>query len=111
MPHAHRQPAYLRSAELIQIFHINKSKHMKFHHFLIVAGTLFTLPACDRRPPTPEEKAKDKIDDAFDRRPHEKLRDAAEDIGDAAKDVGKDIKKGAKEAGEDIKEAIKNEKN
>ena len=50
---------------------------MKLHHILIITATLFALPACDRKPATTEEKVKDKIDDALDRRPNEKLRDTA----------------------------------
>jgi len=90
---------------------------MKLHHLIIVAGTLIALPACDRKPATTEEKVKDKIDDALDRRPHEKLRDAGEDAKGAAKDIGKDlkgaardVKEGAREVGKDLKEAVKDEK-
>lgn len=99
------------------MLHTSKHKPMKLHHLLIVAGTLFALPACERKPTTTEEKVKGRIDDALDRRPHERLRDAAEDARDAAKDVGKDlkgaakdVKEGTKEVGRDMKEAVKDEK-
>ena len=54
------------------------------------------LTACDRKP-APSETVKDKIDDALDRRPAEGVRDAVEDLGDAAEDARKDATKNLKE--------------
>ena len=70
---------------------------MKIHHLLIIAAaTLLTLPACERKQTT-SEKIKDKVDDALDRRPGEKVRDAGEDL----KDLAKDAKDGVKDAVKD----------
>ncbi len=56
---------------------------------LLIAITLLFLPACEQQSNVNHENG---IKDALDARPNEKLRDAAEDAGDAAKKVGKDIK-------------------
>jgi gas vesicle protein len=81
---------------------------MKLHHLLIVATTLLALPACEKQ--TTTEKIKDKVDDALDRRPGEKVLDAAEDVKDAAKDVGRDIKDAAKDAKDGAKDVVKDVK-
>jgi hypothetical protein len=70
---------------------------MKLHQLIIVTAALLALPACERNKPT-SEKVKDGVNDALDRRPGEKVRDAAEDAGDAVKEAGKDIKDAAKDA-------------
>lgn len=70
---------------------------MKLHHLLIVMATLLVLPACERNKSTPD-KIKDTVDDALDRRPGEKVLDAAEDAKDAVKDAGKEIKDAVKDA-------------
>ena len=75
---------------------------MKLHHLLILATALLALPACERKQTT-TEKIKDKVDDALDRRPGEKVRDAGEDLKDAAKDA----KDGVKDAAKDVKDAVK----
>ena len=69
---------------------------MKLHHLLIVTSTLLVLPACEKKS-TPE-KVKDTVNDALDRRPGEKVRDAAEDAKDAVKEAGKDVKDAVKES-------------
>ena len=51
-----------------------------------------TQPACERKP-----TVADKVNDALDRRPGEKVRDAAEDTRDAVKDASKDVKDAVKE--------------
>lgn len=71
---------------------------------LIIAIAMLVLPACDQ-PQTGTEKITDSVDDALDRRPGEKARDAAEDAADKAKDVGEDAVDKAKDVGEDIKES------
>ena len=48
---------------------------MKLQHCLTLAAVLLTFSACEEKK-TPGEKVKDKVDDALDRRPNEKLRDA-----------------------------------
>lgn len=69
---------------------------MKLHHLLIVTATLLALPACEKR--TTTEKVKDNVNDALDRRPGEKVLDAAEDAKDAVKEAGKDVKDAVKES-------------
>ncbi len=63
---------------------------MKIHHVLMIAASVFALAACEKQ--TVGEKVTDKVGDALDTRPHEKLKDAGEDIKDAAKDAGQAIK-------------------
>ena len=66
---------------------------MKLQHQLLIAAALLTLPACEQKPANVNQK--DGIKDALDTRPNEGLRDAGEDVQDAAKDVGKDLKDAA----------------
>lgn len=67
---------------------------MKLRHLLLIAAALVALPACEQKPANVNQK--DGVKDAFDARPNEGLRDAGEDVHDAAKDVGKDLKDAAK---------------
>lgn len=72
----------------------------------IFLGTIFlALTACE--PKTPGEKVKDKVDDALDRRPNEKLRDAGENIKEAAKDTKDAVKEAAHDTKEAVKDAVK----
>jgi len=64
---------------------------------LIITATILVLPACDQ-PQTGTEKVMDKVDDALDRRPGEKVLDAAEDLGDELEDAGGEIKESIKDA-------------
>ncbi len=63
---------------------------------LIIAATVLILPACEKQ--TGTEKVMNKVDDALDRRPGEKIRDAAEDMGHEIDDAAKEIKTGVKDA-------------
>lgn len=65
---------------------------------LIIGATFLTLPACDSKQ-TGSEKVMNKVDDALDRRPGEKIRDAAEEVGHELDDAAKEIKESAKDAG------------
>jgi hypothetical protein len=76
---------------------------MKLHYLLVAAG-LAILPACERHE-TPE--VKEKVDDALDRRPNEGLKDAGEDLKDAAKDAGDEVKDAGKEIKEEVKDATR----
>ncbi len=66
----------------------------------LLFGLSLTLVSCKDRsssvlidkPETPAEKIKDKVDDALDRRPNEKIRDVAEDVEKAAEDVKESVK-------------------
>ena len=70
---------------------------MKTPLLLIALATLLVLPSCEQDKPV-AGKAKDGINDALDRRPGEKVRDAAEDAADAVKDAGKEAKEAVKDA-------------
>ncbi len=67
------------------------------HHYLIPMFAALALAACEPKQTT-SEKVKDNVNDALDRRPGEKVRDAAEDTKDAVKDAAKDIKGAVKDA-------------
>lgn len=67
----------------------------KLSHLLVPFAAL-ALTGCE--PKTTGGKVKDTVDDALDRRPGEKVRDAAEDTRDAVKDAVKDIKGAVKDA-------------
>lgn len=58
---------------------------------------VIALSACDKAP-SPSSNAQNSINDALDRRPNEKIRDAAEDTSDAVKRAAGDIKDAAKDA-------------
>jgi len=62
------------------------------------AAIFATLTACEKKPETLGEKIEDKVKDATDSRPGEKVRDAAEDTKDAVKDAGRDVKDAVKDA-------------
>ena len=62
---------------------------MKLYRYILIAATLLTLPACEQNS---NSNRTDGVQDALDVRSNEKLRDAGEDIEEAAKDVGHDIK-------------------
>jgi hypothetical protein len=66
---------------------------------LLALPLLFALAACDNKQPEPTlgSNNKDSLNDALDRRPHEKTRDAAEDIGDSIKRAGGDAKDAVKD--------------
>ena len=72
---------------------------MKPYYFfiLIIAATILVLPACDQ-PQTGTDKVMNKVDDALDRRPGEKVRDATEDLGNELEDAGGEIKESVKDA-------------
>ena len=69
---------------------------MKLSSLFVMVAMLFALAACDTKPKSTTEQVKDKVNDALDRRPNEKLRDAAEDVRDGVKEAAKDLKEAAK---------------
>lgn len=56
---------------------------------LILSVGMLTLSACEKKsePERTADKVEDKVNDALDRRPGEKVRDAGENIGDKVKDA------------------------
>jgi hypothetical protein len=71
------------------------------HLSVAILTSLFMLAACEDK--SAIEKAEDKVNDALDRRPNEQIRDAAEDLSDAAKDVGSAVNDAAKDVAHDAK--------
>jgi hypothetical protein len=70
---------------------------MKPFHLFFAAALLLGLPACERKKSASGE-VKDTVDDVLDRRPGEKVRDAAEEAKDAVKDAGKEVKEAVEDA-------------
>ncbi len=66
---------------------------MRLHRHLLIGAALLTLPACEQKSSVNQT---DGLKDAFDARPHEEVRDAGEQIGEAVKDAGRDIKDAVK---------------
>lgn len=83
-----------------------KSIPVAISRLIIPTAVLLMASACERNQ-TPAEKVGNKVDDALDRRPGEKVRDAAEDAKDAVKDAAGDTKDAAKDVSNDIKDAAK----
>jgi hypothetical protein len=69
---------------------------MKKTLLLLALPLAVALAACDQKPASTTEQIKDKVNDALDRRPNEKLKDAAEDLRDGAKEAVKDLKEAVK---------------
>lgn len=63
---------------------------------LPIVLALLSFAACEEKPKTTGEKIEDKVNDALDRRPGEKVRDAGEDLKDAAKDAKDAVKDAVK---------------
>ena len=72
---------------------------MRIHHLLVISALFVAMPACERKE-TSTEKVKDGVNDALDRRPGEKVRDAAEDVKDAVKDAAHETKDAVNDATE-----------
>jgi predicted nucleic acid-binding protein len=75
---------------------------MLLRRLTLVIPLLCVLAACDQNQDVGSQ-AKDKVDDALNRRPAEPLRDAAEDLSAAAKDAAK----GVQDAAKDLKDATR----
>jgi len=69
---------------------------MKKTSLLLALPFVLAMAACEQKPASTTEQIKDKVNDALDRRPNEKLKDAAEDIRDGAKAAVKDLKEAGK---------------
>ena len=71
----------------------------KTHALLLALPLMFALGACSKpAEPTLGSNNKDSLNDALDRRPNEKKRDAVESTGDAVKEAGGKAKDAVKDA-------------
>lgn len=66
--------------------------------FACALAVFAAFSACDKKPKTLGEKIENKVGDATDSRPGEKVKDAAEDTKDAVKDAARDVKDAVKDA-------------
>ena len=64
---------------------------MKTNKLLFLTFTMFAFASCNRNQTT-TDRVGDKIDDALNQRPAERIRDSIEDSKDAIKRESKDIK-------------------
>jgi len=76
---------------------------------LLIAAALglgFGVVACKKEEPASAmDKAEENVKDAFDARPNEPLKDAAEDAKSAAENAGQAVEEKAEEVKEDMKDA------
>ena len=73
-------------------------------------SSILALAACSKKPESTEtkvEKVENKVKDALDARPNEKLKDAAEDAKDAIKDAAKKTGEAAEAAAQKVEETAK----
>ena len=71
----------------------------KTHALLLALPLMFALGACSKpAEPTLGSNNQDSLNDALDRRPNEKTRDAVESTGDAVKEAGGKAKDAVKDA-------------
>lgn len=80
---------------------------MRLRYFFMIAIALLTLSACEKKPADTTEKVMDKVNDALDRRPNEKARDAIEDITSAAKEASEKARGKIEEITGEIKNQAK----
>ena len=66
---------------------------MRLTGLLVAIPLLFTLTACEKEPASTTDQIKDKVNDALDNRPNEKIQDAAEDLSDGVNNAAEDLKK------------------
>jgi uncharacterized protein YjbJ (UPF0337 family) len=78
---------------------------MRHLPLLPLAASLAALPGCGAKQ-EPIDRARDAVDDALDRRPAEKLRDAAEDATAAVREAADDAKDAAAEMTDEAKKAL-----
>ena len=76
---------------------------MKQNYVFVALVSMLALGACDDK--SGLEKAQDKVNDALDRRPNEEIRDAVEEVTDAAKEVAEEARDAAKEAAGEAEDA------
>ncbi len=71
---------------------------MKLRNGLMVVACVAALSACEKKPETALEQMQDKAGDVLDSRPHENLKDAAEDAKSAVDEAAQGLKDSAQEA-------------
>lgn len=71
---------------------------MKLRYGLMIVACVAALSACEKKPETALEQMQDKAGDALDSRPHENLKDAAEDAKAAVDETAQGVKDAAHEA-------------
>lgn len=76
---------------------------LRYLFMIAIAIALSTLSACGQKPTETTEKVVDKVNDALDRRPNEKARDAIEDITSAVKDATEEAQGKMEEIAKEIK--------
>ncbi|QOJ23699.1 MAG: hypothetical protein HRU78_08570 [Gammaproteobacteria bacterium] len=76
---------------------------MKLRCLFMMMIALLTLAACEQKPAGTTEKVMDKVNDALDRRPNEKARDAIEDVTSAVKDASEEAQGKMEEISKEIK--------
>lgn len=76
---------------------------LRYLFMIAIALALSTLSACGQKPTETTEKVVDKVNDALDRRPNEKARDAIEDITSAVKDATEEAQGKMEEIAKEIK--------
>jgi gas vesicle protein len=81
-------------------------KHSRLLLVTMLSGALL-VGACAKKDESPLDRAVDKTKDALDARDHEAIKDAAEDMKDAAKDLGSAAKDAAKDMGDAAKDMAK----
>lgn len=81
------------SKTLLGVHTVNKTSALAA---VLFAALGLSLAACEKKAETPLEKVTNEVKDGLDMRPHEKMKDAAEDVGDAMKDAGAAIKEEVK---------------
>ena len=76
---------------------------MKQNYVFVALVSVLALGACDDK--SGLERAQDKVNDALDSRSNEEIRDAVEEVRDAAKEVAEEAKGAAKEVAGEAEDA------
>lgn len=77
---------------------------------LTIATTLGGLVSCEKKAEPAKTSIGAKIDDALDRRPNEKLKDAVEDLEKDAKKAGEGITEALDKAAKDLEKDLEKSK-
>ena len=74
------------------------------------AAVICGLASCKQKDEPKSGSVREKIDDALDRRPNEKIKDAVEDLSKDAKKAGEGISEAVDKAAQDAKKKIEESK-